>query len=247
LEKTVLIAAVILTSFLPAFGDEPPLAISIPEWFDIVHQYWRDGQITDEEFANAIVYLQRVGVMTLLNKEGAPIDDYSVSDAVGKQIALGHSDFSDCSSRWYITGYFTPQESDYTGRFITVAMDGSSYKFREDFVEEIKIEGWGRTISGDYLGWYGESFHLSENPLDAQGNALVMYAVAVDPSLIPANTRIMIPSLPSPWDSAVLIGSDTGTAITGRHIDVYTGEGKTAHDETFRITGHDNIVCLEVQ
>ncbi len=235
----------ILVGFLPVFGDE--ISFFIPEWFDTVHQYWKEGRITGEEFANAISYLQKVGVMKILDREDAPIADFLVSDAVGKQIANGHSDFSDCSTGWYITGYFTPLESDYTGKFITVSVDGSPYKFREDFVEEIMIEGWGRTTFGDYLGWYDKSFHLNEKPLDAAGNALEINAVAIDSSLIPANTRITIPSLPSPWDVVVFTGSDTGPAIVGEHIDVYTGEGKVAYDEAYEITGNDHIVCLEVE
>jgi hypothetical protein len=31
--------------------------------------------------------------------------------------------------------------------------------------------------------------------------------------------------------------------IKGKHIDVYTGEGKAAKDETIRITSSDNILC----
>ncbi len=236
-----------LVCFLPASGDEPPFAASIPEWFGMVHQYWKNEQITDVEFANAISYLQKAGVMLLLDKEDAPIADFLVTSAIGKQVGLGNSDFSDCSAEWYITGYFTPLESDYSGKFITASVNDISYKFREDFIKEIKIEGWGKTISGQYLGWYGESFHLSEKPLDAAGNALEPSAVAVDPSVIPASSRLTIPSLPGPWDEIIFTGSDTGTAIIGKHIDVYTGEGKTSLDEAYRITGYGNIVCLEVK
>jgi 3D (Asp-Asp-Asp) domain-containing protein len=245
--RLVLIFIMIFVGFLPAFGDEPPFAASIPEWFGAVHQYWKNEQITDDEFANAISYLQRSGAMVLAGSEDSPIADFLLTSAIGKQISFGNSDFSDCSAGWYITGYFTPLESDYSGKFITTTVNDTSYKYREDFVQEIKIEGWGKTISGEYLGWYGESFHLSKKPLDAAGNSLETSMIAVDPSVIPTNYRLTIPSLPDPWDGVVFTGSDTGTAIIGKHIDVYTGEGKTALYEAYRITGHDNVVCLEVK
>lgn len=35
-----------------------------------------------------------------------------------------------------------------------------------------------------------------------------------------------------------------GPDITGKHIDVYTGIGAAADRETYRITGHDNTVCI---
>ena len=240
-----LVCALVFACFLPVLADEAPFFI--PGWFDAVHQYWQEGLITDDEFANAISYLKEHGVLRLLGEEDEPIADFVDTYSMKRQIALGHSGFSDCSSGWYITGYFTPLESDYSGKFVTVSIDGISYKFREDFATEIKTEGWGRAVSGKYLGWYDESFHLSEKPLDAAGNALEVNAAAVDPSVIPANTRFTIPSLPTPWDVVVFTGSDTGSAIIGKHIDVYTGEGKNALDEAYRITEYDNIVCLEAK
>ncbi|MGQ0771266.1 MAG: 3D domain-containing protein [Nitrososphaerota archaeon] len=235
-----LFALICTISFVPTFGE-----LYVPGWFSVVHQYWKSERISDQEFANAISYLQKFSVLTLAESETDAIENFLVTDSLIRQDTLGHSDFSDCSSGWYVTGYFTPVESDYTGRFITVNVDDISYNFREDFVTEIKIEGWGKTASGNYLGWFDESFHLSDFPLDAVGNELVVNAIAVDRSIIPANTKITIPSLPSPWDGMVFTGSDIGPAIIGKHIDVYTGEGNDALDEAYRITGHHNIVCTE--
>jgi 3D (Asp-Asp-Asp) domain-containing protein len=212
-----------------------------------VHQYWKDETITDQEFSNAISYLEKVGVVTLNNSESDVITSFLLTVSLIKQDSLGNYEFSDCSSGWYITGYFTPLESDYSGRFISISVDDISYSFREDFVEEIKIEGWGKTVSGDYLGWYDESFHLSDVSLDAFGNPLEVNTIAIDPSLIEAGSRVTIPSLPDPWDGVIFTGSDTGSAIIGKHIDVYTGEGEEALDEAYRITGYDNVVCTEVE
>jgi len=240
--KPVLIGVLVSVCFLPAIADE----FVIPEWFDVVHRYWKESMITDEEFSNAIVYLQRHELMRLADNEGGPIANFLVTNAMKKQMSIGLSGFSDCSAGWYITGYYTPLESEHSGRLIKVAIDGVSYEFREDFITEVKTEGWGRTISGQYLGWYDESFHLNEKPLDAAGNALQVGMVAVDPLVI-TSSRLTIPSLPGIWGEIVFVGTDTGTAISGMHIDVYVGEGKDALEEAYRITGHGNVVCLEVQ
>ena len=237
----VLVFGVLMVGVLPVFGN-----IVIPEWVYKIHQYWKDNQITRDEFSNAVSYLQEINTIQL-EDEVDPVASFLLSDSILKQERFGHSGFSNCSAEWYITGYFTPVESDYSGKFIDVMTDGKQNKYREDFVTEIKTEGWGRTISGNYLGWYGGSFHLSDKPLDSEGNMLVLNAIAIDTSVIPVNSNLTIPSLPSPWDEAVFVGSDIGTAIIGKHIDVYTGEGKAAHDETFRITGNDNVVCLEAE
>lgn len=234
----ILFFGILMVGILPVFGE-----IAIPEWVYKIHQYWKDHQITRDEFSNAISYLQKINTIHL-EEEVNPIASFLLSDSLLKQERLGNSEFSNCSAEWYITGYFTPIESDYSGKFIDITIDGKQYKYRESFVTEIKTEGWGRTISGNYLGWYDNSFHLSDKPLDSEGNTLVLNAIAIDTSVIPVNSNLTIPSLPSPWDETIFTGSDIGTAIIGKHIDVYTGEGKAAHDETFRITGNDNVVCL---
>lgn len=225
---------------VPAFA-----GLFIPEWFYNVYQYWKDGGISEREFSDAISYMEKINAMKL-EKDLNPIASFVLTDSIIKQNASDVA-FSDCTTGWYITGYFTPSESDYSGKFIDVIIDDTLYQFREDFITEIKTEGWGKTISGNYLGWYDDSFHLYDYPLDAMGNELKVNSIAIDPELIPSGSRIKIPSLPSPWDETIFTGTDTGTAIIGKHIDVYTGEGKTALDETYRITGYDNVVCIEAR
>lgn len=239
-KTTIVILAIIIIGVLPVFGE-----VAIPEWFYKVYQYWKDDKITRSEFSNAISYLQKINTLKL-EEDSDPITSFLLSDSLIRQNENHHGLFSNCTTGWYITGYFTPIELDYSGKFIDVLVDKKPYKFKEDFVTEVKTEGWGKTISGNYLGWYDESFHLSDVPLDAMGGKLEINSVAVDPSLIVASSKIIIPSLPDPWSAFTFTSSDTGTAIIGKHIDVYTGEGKTALNETYRITGHDNMVCLEV-
>lgn len=242
----VLLALVIVFSHAPTFAASQDLFI--PEWFLNVYQYFKDEQISAREFEDAVAYLQKIKIVRLLeDSPDDPIANFEVTNSIIEQTQRGHAEFSNCSTHWYITGYFTPVESDYSGKFITVTVNGYPYKFKEDFLSEIKIEGWGKTLSGKYLGWYGDSFHLSDFPLDVTGSKLGLRAVAVDPVLIPPNSAITIPTLLPPWNDLVFVASDVGTSIVGKHIDVYTGEGKDARDETFRITGHDNIVCLEAR
>lgn len=240
----MLFAIVIVFVMLPSFAGQDPF---IPKWFLTVYQYFRDERISANEFENAVTYLQKVGVMRLSDSQEDPITNFLMTHSVIEQNSTGRLEFSNCSSHWYITGYFTPVESDYTGKLVTVDVSGASHQFREDFVVEIKTEGWGKTLSGSYLGWFDESFHLNDFPLDAAGNNLELYTIAVDPTIIPPNSRVMIPTLVHPWNEAVFLASDTGTSIVGKHIDIYTGEGKGAHEETYRITGDENIVCLEAQ
>jgi len=153
--------------------------------------------------------------------------------------------FSNCSSNWYITGYFTPVESDYLGDFQEIIIGDEIKQFRTDFLSVVKIEGWGKTISGEYVGWYDDSFHISDMALDSHGEPLLVQYVAVDPEIIKQKTNLIIPNLPSPWNEMIFESSDVGPSIKGKHIDVYVGEGKQAELETFRITSTENDVCIK--
>lgn len=151
-----------------------------------------------------------------------------------------------CSGGWYITGYFAPVESDYSGSSSSVYVEGvGTYSFYNSFLTTIKTEGWGRTRYGWYLGYYSSSWHKSSAPLDSAGNALVDGTIATDPAVIGAGKNVKIPTLPSPWGGKIYTARDVGGGITGKHIDVYCGEGAAAEQETFRITGQDNQVCYK--
>jgi 3D (Asp-Asp-Asp) domain-containing protein/peptidoglycan/xylan/chitin deacetylase (PgdA/CDA1 family) len=150
-----------------------------------------------------------------------------------------------CSTDWYITRYFTPLESEYKGTTMTVDVDGIARDFYKAFLSVVKVEGWGKTKQGDYLGYYDGSYHSSLHPLNSEGNPLAIGDIATDPTLIPIGTRVNIPTLPSPWNNKVFNATDTGPAIKGRHIDVYIGLGKMAKQETknFGATALNNTVC----
>ncbi len=168
---------------------------------------------------------------------------------------IGASSFNDgyaqeaqqqtCTTGWYVTGYFTPLESDYNGKLVKIRADRVTLKVKKDFIREVKIEGWGKTTSGTYLGWYDRSFHLSDAPLDSVGNPLVIGSLATDSSVIPLYSQVTIPTLLSPWNEIIFTATDVGPSINGNHVDVYTGEGKDAENETYRITGYNNTVCVQ--
>ncbi|MCH9041466.1 MAG: hypothetical protein QQN58_00125 [Nitrosopumilus sp.] len=62
------------------------------------------------------------------------------------------SSFSNCSSDWYITGYFTPVESNYFADFQKISFGDEVKQFRSDFLSVVKTEGWGKTNSEEYIG-----------------------------------------------------------------------------------------------
>jgi len=152
---------------------------------------------------------------------------------------------SSCTSNWYVTGYFLPLESDYSGNLVEISVDGVKQFYLEDFLKVVKIEGWGGTNSGNYLGWYHGSFSISETYFDSNGNDLIVGMVAVDNLVIEHGSSLTIPTLPEPWNDMIFSGLDEGPSINGKHIDVFTGEGVNAENETFRITGYNNQVCVQ--
>jgi membrane-bound lytic murein transglycosylase len=55
---------------------------------------------------------------------------------------------------------------------------------------------------------------------------------------------VQISTLPTPWASKTFRATDIGVGIVGQHIDVFTGIGSAAEQETFRITSDNNRVCF---
>ena len=153
--------------------------------------------------------------------------------------------FDLCTSDWYITGYFLPIELDYSGELVEVSVNEVKQFYLADFLENVEIEGWGRINAGNYLGWYHGAYTISDRYLDAYGNDLIAGMVAVDDSVIEHGSELTIPTLPEPWNNMVFSGSDEGPSIIGKHVDVFTGEGIDAENETFRITSSNNTVCMQ--
>ena len=153
---------------------------------------------------------------------------------------------SSCSDGWYITGYYVPREDGLpdSAEQISVERVGTQ-NFSQKFLNETRTEGWGITRFGWALGYYSGGWHRSDaGPLDASGKLLTDGAIAIDRSLIPPGAEVQISTLPNPWDSKVFIANDVGVGIVGQHIDVFTGTGSAAEQETFRITSNNNRVCF---
>ncbi len=150
-----------------------------------------------------------------------------------------------CSSQWLVTGYFTPVEEDYPQLDkikINVENKGESVHSM-DFLLAVKIEGWGKTKAGWYLGRFSNKWHRSNHPLNAMGKPLNVASIATDRNIIPAGETLKIPSLPNNLKHQLYVSDDVGSAIKNTHIDIYTGEGKRAEKTTYEITGQDHTVC----
>jgi peptidoglycan/xylan/chitin deacetylase (PgdA/CDA1 family)/3D (Asp-Asp-Asp) domain-containing protein len=160
--------------------------------------------------------------------------------------ALTNYNLANCSTDWYITGYFTPVERDYASiqnKIIYVQGIGN-IAFNSQFLTDVALEGWGKTKLGWYIGYHDNGWYKSSSALSVNRQPLTIGMVATDQRLIPPDASLTIGTLPRPWNLITYIATDAGPAITGKHIDVYTGEGKIAQTKMSEITGHGNIVCL---
>jgi len=164
----------------------------------------------------------------------------------------------DCSDGWRITGYYTPVETDFTGsdtRQIEVRGVGSE-SFNTQFLRTIFNEdegygeGWGKTRFGWYLGYYSGRWHKAEAPLDSNDHPLEPDTVAVDPKVIPRGSVVSIPGLPGDLGKLHFKSNDVGVSVHGKHIDVYTGEGREARRRMYQFTYEEDFkglqrVCFE--
>jgi len=151
-----------------------------------------------------------------------------------------------CSEGWYITGYYVPREDELPDATEQINVERvGDISFSQKFLSEIRTEGWGITRFGWALGYYSNGWHRSDaGPLDAAGNRLTDGMIAIDRSIIPRGSNVQIVTLPSPWESKTFRATDVGNGIVGQHIDVFTGTGLAAEQETFRITSNNNRVCF---
>jgi 3D (Asp-Asp-Asp) domain-containing protein len=149
-----------------------------------------------------------------------------------------------CSDGWFVTGYYTPEEDEFSGNPISVDVKGEgAFDFKADFVKHVRVEGWGKTRFGWFLG-FDHVWIKSGRPLNARGKSLGIGSLAVDRSIVPLGTSVRIPTLDSPWNSQAFVADDTGGMIVGKHVDVYCGDGKKARAETERITANGQRICL---
>ena len=150
-----------------------------------------------------------------------------------------------CDDSWKVTGFYTPVESDfsYQNKSTIKLKSGTRQTFGADFLKAVKMEGWGRTRFGWYLGYYSKQWHRSNKPLNAKGKPLVIGVVAVDNRVVSKGTQLSIPGLKSSFGIDQFVADDVGSGIKSRHVDVYTGEGNAAREMTYKITGRQKV-CL---
>lgn len=227
---------VLITNFSIANAE----TVNIPEWVFTVHSFWIEEKISDGEFITLLDYLEKQNIVDLILHRSYDVKTNFLLSMMQNQDV---QQFVSCSDGWYVTGYFVPVEKDYSDEFIIININEIQREFRQDFVDAVKIEGWGKTLHGDYLGWYDNSFHINKTALDQNGQPLVAGMIAVDNTLIDRGTKLILSTLPDPWNEIILLSADEGFAIKEKHIDLFTGEGKLAETETFRVTSYDNIVC----
>ncbi len=153
-----------------------------------------------------------------------------------------------CNDNWKITGFYTPIESDFTNANTTTVKlkSGTHYSFDANFLKAVKMEGWGRTRYGWYLGHYSNQWHRSANPLNSKGKPLMIGVVAVDNRVVSKGAHLIIPGLKSSFGFDQFVADDVGSGIKYRHIDVYTGEGKVAKQLTYQITGSQQVCLVKV-
>ena len=153
-----------------------------------------------------------------------------------------------CSDGWRITGYYTPVETDFASgetREIDIRGVGTE-TFDAGFLRAIFDddkgygEGWGKTRFGWYLGNYNGGWHKADAPLDANDKPLEANTVAVDNEFIPRGSTVEIPELPGDFGQAKFRSNDVGVSVHGKHIDVYTGEGREARRRMYEVTFEDD-------
>ena len=175
-------------------------------------------------------------------KYGRPFVWLAILLAVAEGSPAAHD--ATCSTDWLVTGYFTVRESDFDGARIQVTFeDGKTRSYRAAFLDAVKVEGWGRSEQGAYVGYDHGVWRLSSRPLTASGQELRIGSIAVDPAIIRSEDVVTIPTLPF-FGKVRFQPNDVGTAIRGKHVDVYTGEGAPAQELADTITGKGHTVCL---
>jgi len=98
-------------------------------------------------------------------------------------------------------------------------------------------------------GWSIEGFFFSvESEVPIPNYPLVAGITSgTDRSVIPYGEIFTIPTLPPPWNNKTFMALYSINDITGKEINIYTGVGSTAENETMKITGIVNILCMHEQ
>jgi 3D (Asp-Asp-Asp) domain-containing protein len=164
---------------------------------------------------------------------------------LGATLPLAAAVIPHCSKGWKITGYYTPVETDFdTSHLKSIHISGAGqWKFPREFLSAVKSQGWGKTRLGWYLGRVRNQWQRASHSLNASGAEAHVGTVATDPAVVPPGTRLTIISLPPPLNHLTFNADDVGSAVTGKTVDVYVGEGEDAHALSYQLGGKDRKVC----
>ena len=153
-----------------------------------------------------------------------------VGSAKSNPITITPSVTATYAKSFYCTAYITALEKDYLKSKIS-APGITDAVFKEDFLAAVKMNGSGRSDSNKYISYNPSTKkYFYGGPTTATGTTAVAgTTIAVDPYYIP---RAKVGGV---WKRATVdieglglrVAEDGGSAITGYHIDVYMGTGKS--------------------
>jgi 3D (Asp-Asp-Asp) domain-containing protein len=148
--------------------------------------------------------------------------------------------------RFETTYYYTPRETDYPAKSKTAKILDKSGKViarvSPEFMESLKIEGSGVLKDGRVIGFAGikddvRHYYIIPDNVSRGTHGCVLepfHILAVDPKVIPLGTIIRIPEtigMPLPngkKHDGIWRAEDVGSAIKGKHVDLYVGGGANA-------------------
>ena len=180
---------------------------------------------------------RRLVALSFLALAGATASCSSVSDGAASRSTTSAVSGLTTIGGVRITNYVLARESELSGGG-AIGVSGLSRAYPVDFLcsgHGVAMQGTGIGEDGVYVkyvsgggGWCGGYARLCncasarfaevDHVYGASGRALVKHhSIAVDPTLIPLGSSVWIAEL-GRWFRA----DDTGGAIVGRHIDVYT-------------------------
>ena len=211
----------------------------------------KNGMITPGTVSSIVYYAPNTGFSGTDSFTYKATDGQGVDSNIATVTITVNAAGPGCTTGWTITGYYIPYEGDFASPTenipVTYGPVQGTFSLRTAFVNQIETEATGKTTLGWYLTTFdgGATFGSEYQPiLQSTGRPPVVgETVAADLSVVPAGTALTIPSLYAPWNSYKYIVEDTG-GFTGKHIDIYTGVGAAAGNQTLHLSPvDDNTVC----